>query len=118
MGLLQADVEFTTLRGLGSCLTLREYMKMRDARIGDYWAFKEADKEMMEEELMQRVEELLFLKWKDLPATQKQKATLRKLGIPHEKSVSKAQAFFLIRKEVDGVDLPKNIDLTRNFVRK
>lgn len=70
---------------------------------------KNEDIELMtDEELMRKTEELLHLKWKDQPATSKQKMKLKKLGVSFEKNLSKSHAFFLIREKVNGIRLPNN----------
>ncbi len=70
---------------------------------------KDKDFELMtDEELMRAVELTIHSKFKDLPATGKQKRFLKKLGVQFDKGISKSMAFFLIRQKVNGIRLPND----------
>lgn len=68
-----------------------------------------SDIPLTNEERMKQIEQMLYDKWKDRPATSKQKRYLRKLGIPFENDLSMAQGFFLIRQKVNQVDFPEKL---------
>ena len=58
--------------------------------------------------LIKKAEETLIFLWNDKSATKKQKWKLKQLGVPFDKNLSKAHAFFLIRQKIDGVRLPND----------